>query len=233
VILVSASGDALGVREVTRTIPIVSAGTGDLVADGLAASLARLGGTVTGLSTPVIGSKQLELFREAVPGLARVAVLHDTAIGSTARAYDAYEAVARPLGLQLQVLGAGGPDELEPAFEAAVRGGADGMLLAAGSVVANHQPRIVDLATRHRLLSMWSLIEAADRGGLMADGPNRADLYRRAATYVDKILQGAKPADLTVEQPTKYDLAINLKTATELGLTIPPSVLHQATEVVQ
>ena len=235
VILVSSSADAREAREVTTSIPIVSAGGGDLVAAGVAASLARPGGNVTGLNTPAVDSKQLQLLQETVPSLARVAVLFYSTT-STLRSEPGrapFESAARALGLQLQFLGADEGDDLGPAFEAAVRERAGGLLVAGGSLVVANHARIAELAVRYRLPSLWQQTDAVGRGALMAYGPNRADLWRRAAAYVDKILKGAKPADLPVERPDRFDFIVNLRTARALGLTIPDSVLLQATEVIQ
>ena len=236
VILVSAVVVARVVLAVTTTIPIVSTGTGalGLVASGLAASHTRPGGTITGLSTPSLEGKQLQLLQEAVPTLARVAILFDRATDRDQRSgREPFEAAARTLGLQLQFVGASGPEDLESGFETATREHADGLFVATGGVMSRHYTRIAELAVQSRLPSMWVQSEAPDRGGLMAYAPNRADLYRRAAYYVDRILQGTKPGDLPIEEPRAFDFVINLKTAQALGLTIPQDVLLQATEIIQ
>ena len=233
VILVAASGVAHAMQAATTTIPIVSAGAGpDLVAMGVVASLGRPGGNVTGLSTPLLAGKQLQLLQEVVPTLSRVAVLFDATIPADFER-EPFEAAARGLGLQLQFVGAHGPQDLEPGFATAVRGRADGLFLSGSPVIVGNQTRIGELAIQSRLPSMWQQSEAVGRGGLMGYGSNRADLYRRAATYVDKILKGARPADLPVEQPTKFDFVINLKIAQALGLSVPQSLLQHATEVIQ
>jgi putative tryptophan/tyrosine transport system substrate-binding protein len=236
VILVSSTLGARAVLAVTTTIPVVSAGAGapDLVASGLAASYARPGGTVTGLSTPLLEGKQLQLLREAVPTLARVAILFDMAARrDQGSAREPFEAAARTLGLQLQFVGLGGPADLEPGFETAAREHAEGLYVATGALIASNQTRIAELALQSGLPSMWGQSEAVARGGLMAYGPNRADLHRRAAYYVDRILKGTKPGDLPIEQSREFDFVINLRTAQALGLSIPQHVLAQATEVIQ
>ena len=231
IIVVASAQAARAVRAATTTIPIVSAGAGDLVALGLAASYARPGGTVTGLSTPELSGKRLQLLQEVVPTLARVAVLFDTPYLEFSREH--YEAAARTLGLQLQWVGTDVREGWEAAFDAVLREHPDGLVLASGPAIGSHQPRLAELALQNRLPSMWGQSDAVGRGGLMAYAPNRASMYRRAAYYVDRILKGAKPADLPVEQPREFDFIINAKTAHALGLTIPPHVLLQATEVIQ
>jgi len=233
VILVGASQVARAALAATTTIPIVSAGVGDLVALGLAASHGRPGGNVTGLSTPDLIGKQLQLLQEAVPTLARVAVLFDTTVEAQRMLREPYEAAARILGLQVQFVGASGPADLEPVFEAATREHADGVFVLAGPVAVSNQSRIAELAVQSGLPSMWPQSEAAEGGGLMAYAPNTADLFRRAAYFVDRILKGTRPADIPIEQPMTFDFVINLRTAQALGLTIPDRVLLQATEVIQ
>jgi putative tryptophan/tyrosine transport system substrate-binding protein len=232
------SDSALAAKRATRTIPIVHVVAGDPVADGLVTTLARPGGNVTGLTitpSPEIVGKRLELLKETTEG-SRVAVLWNPA-----RHYPYVElalrelnAAARVLGVQLQVLEARGPDEFEPAFAAMVRGQrADALLTFEDSMFWLHRRRLAELEAKHHLPTMHDLREFAEAGSLMAYGPNLADLFRRAAVYVDKILKGAKPGDLPIEQPTKFELVINLKTAKALGLTIPPSLLLRADEVIE
>ncbi|MFN0070359.1 MAG: ABC transporter substrate-binding protein [Chloroflexota bacterium] len=231
VIVVPAAAVARAVQAATTTIPIVSVGQTDLLALGLTDSLARPSGNVTGLSTPSLGSKQLQLLQEAVPRLSRVANLEDINIPVS---HEPYEVAARALGLEILFVGVAGPDDLEPAFSAAMRERADGLIVTGGPFIQQSaEPRIAGLALQRQLPSMWQRSEPVRNGGLMAYGANRADLFRRAATYVDKILKGARPTELPIEQPTRFDFAINLRTAQALGLTIPPSVLAQATEVIQ
>jgi putative tryptophan/tyrosine transport system substrate-binding protein len=221
------------VQAQSGTIPIVSTGTGpgDLVADGLATSHAHPGGTVTGLSRPsALVGKQLQLLQEVAPTLSRVAILFNATIPPP---HDPYEAAARTLGLQLQFVGVGGPEDLERVFDTATREHVDGLLLSTGAVISNNQTWIAELALQRRLPSMWQQSDAVGRGGLMAYGPNRAAQFRRTAYYVDRILKGAKPADLPIEEPREFDLGINLRTAQALGLSIPQQVLLQATELIQ
>jgi putative tryptophan/tyrosine transport system substrate-binding protein len=229
-ILVPASTVARAARAATTTLPIVSAGAGDLVARRLAASHARPGGNVTGLSTPPLAGKQLQLLQEAVPMLARVAVLFSTSNLDFEPA--PYEAAARTLGLQVQFVGANVHADPEPVFEALIRDHADGLLVPLGQGIAGLQTRIAALALNSGLPSLWAQSEAVGRGGLMAYGPNRAALYRRAAYYVDRILKGTKPADLPIEEPREFDFIINAKTAQALGLTMPHHVLLQTTEII-
>ena len=231
-IVVAAVVEARAVQAATSTIPIVSAGVGDLVTGGLAANLARPGGNVTGLSTPILAIKQLQLLKEAVPTLTRVAVMIDAARVADFEE-EAHDAAAHSLGLQLQVVGVDSTGGLEAFFETALRGRADGIYLAPVPFTTINQARIAELAIRHRLPAIAQQSDAASLGQLMAYGPNRLDLYRRAATYVDKIIKRAKPGDIPIEQPTKFDFGINLKTAQAIGLSIPQSVLQQATEIIQ
>jgi putative ABC transport system substrate-binding protein len=220
-------------RNATTTIPIVFAATGDPVAAGLVASLARPGGNATGLTSnaPQISGKRLELLKQAAPGLSRVAVLWNPSSGG--RQIAQTEVAAQALGLQLLSLQLGSPDDLDSLQEAAIAGGADGLLLATGAGSATHVPQVAAFAAKNRLPGISQEPGFARAGGLMEYTPNFTENYRRAAAYVDKILKGTSPADLPVEQPTKYEFLINLKTARAIGLTIPPSVLQQATEVIE
>ncbi|MFN0074450.1 MAG: ABC transporter substrate-binding protein [Chloroflexota bacterium] len=231
VIVVTGVSDARSMHAATTSIPIVSVGAGDLVAGGLAASLARPGGNVTGLTTPEPVSKQLQLLQEAVPSLTRVAVVIDSTL--TDIRGEPIEAAGRALGLQVQIMGVNDADELVSRFDTLARDGVNGLYVSSGRIITGNQARIAELALQRKLPSVWVQSDAVTRGGLMGYGPNRADLSRRAATYVDKILKGANPGDLPIEQPTPFDFAINLKSAAALGITIPHSVLAQATEVIQ
>jgi putative ABC transport system substrate-binding protein len=206
----------------------------DPVGLGLVTSLARPGGNVTGLSllTVELVGKQLQLLKQAVPKVSRVAFLFNPGNPGAALQLREAETAARSLGVQLQALEARRPDELAGAFAAMTRESAGAVLLPGDSLFFFYRRQIADLAIKNRLPAMFAPREFAEAGGLMAYGANVAHMYWRAATYVDKILKGAKPADLPVEQPTKYDLVINLKTAKALGLTIPPSVLRQADKVI-
>ncbi len=218
-------------KQATSTIPIVFPVSGDPVAEGFVASLARPGGNLTGLATigPELLGKQLELLKAVAPKVSRVAMLQNPSQQVQRQAEDA----ARALGVQLQVLKARTPSEIEAAFAAMRSQRAGGVLVMRDSVFFAQRTQIVALAAKSRLPAVYGFREQAEAGGLMAYGASTPQLFRRAATYVDKILKGAKPADLPVEQPTKFELVITLKTAKELGLTIPPSLLGQADQVIQ
>jgi putative ABC transport system substrate-binding protein len=222
-------------KRATTTIPIVMGNHGDPVGSGLVTSLARPGGTVTGLSllSTELAGKQLELLREAVSGVARVTVLWNPTSQTHARMLGEAEAAARALGLRFHRLPARGPEEYEGAFLAMRRERADAVLVLGDPIFWYHRTRLAALAAKQRLPAMFGQREHAEAGGLISYGANLRDNYRRAATYVDKILKGAKPADLPVEQPTKFELVINLKTAKALGLTIPPSLLLRADEIIE
>jgi putative ABC transport system substrate-binding protein len=239
-VIVAAGGTlgALAAQQATRTLPIVFTAVGDPVAEGLVTSLARPGGNVTGLSTvssELVG-KSLELLRQAVPGVSRVAfLLKPDAMPGRAKKdrLKAADLTARALGVRLQVVEARGPEDFDRAFSDMTRTRAGALAVLATPVFDNERWRLVDLATKNRLPTVYSFRGDVEAGGLMSYGPDLADLFRRSATYVDNILKGAKPGDLPVEQPTKFELVINLKTAKALGLTIPPSVLAQADHVVE
>jgi len=220
-------------KKASKTIPIVFAGVSDPVAAGLVDSLARPGGNATGLSllSRELDGKRLELFKEAFPKATRVAFLRPLRGSDTP--FREAEAVARTLGLQLQSLGVKGPEDFKKAFEAAKSGGAQGLTVQPGPFSYLHRAMIADLAAKNRLPAIYPDARYAEAGGLMSYGPNSDDLWRRAAIFVDKILKGAKPADLPVEQPTKFELVINLKTAKQIGLTVPPNVLARADKVIK
>ena len=238
-VIVAAAGTqtALAVKQATRSLPIVFIGVGNPVTSGLAASLARPGGNATGTSSmsPELAGKWPELLKQAVPGVERIAILlKPGSVGETEKeVLEQSEVAAKALGMRLQRFEAHVPTDIDRAFTdmAKVRVGA--LEVLSTNLFASERRRLVDLAARHRIPTMFGFRLYVDAGGLMSYGPNLADLYRRAATYVDKILKGAKPADLPIEQPTKFELVINLKTAEALGLTIPPSVLGRADEVIQ
>jgi len=235
-IVTGGSSPTRAAQQATRTIPIVMTIVGDPIASGLIASLARPGGNITGLTqiSAELGGKRLELLKEAFPRISRVAVLVDPASTARGGIASGTRTAAEALGVKLLALELRGPNpDLDGAFRTAKSERVGALLVAAGAAQSLHRRRVVDLAAKNRLPAMYASREFVDAGGLMAYGPNVADLYRRAATYVDKILKGAKPADLPVEQPTKFELVINLKTAKALGLTIPPSVLGRADEVIQ
>ncbi len=228
------AGDSAAIpaaKHATSTIPIVMTVSGDPIGAGYVASLARPGGNITGLSnlTPQLAGKRLELLKEVVPGVSRVAVLGPPSHPDWLELPEA----TRALGVQLLALKVQRTEEFWRAFEAATRERADGLVVLPAPTTNRYQRRIVDLAAQHRLPAMYPLKEYVQVGGLMAYGPSIPDLYRRAATYVDKILKGIKPADLPVEQPMKFELVINLPTAQALGLTIPPTLLFQADEVIR
>jgi ABC-type uncharacterized transport system substrate-binding protein len=236
VIVTPTGTQAQAARQATTSIPIVFVVVPDPVALGLVASLARPGGNVTGLSLfagPEIAGKSLQLLKDAVPNASRVAVLWNPAGRSQPLLLKETEIAGRSLGLQLQILEVRGPDELNSAFEAMTRERAGAVFVLVDTIFLTNRARLAELAERHRLPAIYGLREHVEAGGLMAYAPSLPDLYRRAAVYVDKILKGAKPADLPVEQPTRFELVINLKTAKALGLTIPPSVLARADEVIQ
>src|SRR2546427_5888338 len=216
--------------EATSTIPIVMGFDSDPVGSGFVASLARPGGNVTGLSalSPEISGKQLELLKEIVPTLSRVAVLGNSAEPANALVLREVELAAGAFGVKLQYLDVLGPKDIETAFRAASKGRADAVLVLLSPVVISHRTQLVEIALRSRLPAIYFRPEFVEDGGLMSYATSFADLSRRAATYVDKILKGTKPADLPVEQPTKFELVINLKAAKQIGLTIPPKVLAQA-----
>ena len=220
-------------KNATRTIPIVMAASGDPVGTGVVTGLARTGGNVTGLSavTAELSGKRLQFLKEAIPGAQRVAAIMDR--GAPVTQWPATEQAAHSIGLQAQAFYIERAEELGPAFDAAVKQRADAVLIGLGAVIQNNIDRVVALAARHRLPAAFNSREFVVAGGLMAYGVSYPDSYRRAATYVDKILKGAKPADLPVEQPTKFELVVNLKTAKALGLTIPPSILARADQIIQ
>ena len=229
---------ALAAKQATRTLPIVFASAGDPVTDGLVASLARPGGNVTGTSNLILElvGKCLEQLKQAVPGVSRVAALWQPgAMGARAEKdmLKGAEAAARALGARLQFVEARGPADIDRAFSETTTAHADALTVLPSAMFVNERRRLVALAAKNRLPAVYSARDFVDAGGLMSYGSNLADVFRRAATYVDKILKGAKPADLPVEQPTKFELVINLKTAKTLGLTIPPSLLLRADEVIQ
>jgi putative ABC transport system substrate-binding protein len=222
-------------QRATSTIPIVMAVHQDPVGSGLVASLARPGRNVTGLSflSPELVGKRLQLLKEAVPGLSRVAVLSNPAHPTVALELREAEVAARSLKVRLQVLEARAPSDFASAFSAMAKARAGGLFVVGNLMFFSERTRIVELAAQSRVPAIYPGKEFADAGGLMAYGPNVRESYRRAATYVDRILKGAKPADLPVERPTKFELVINLKTAKALGLTIPPSLLRRADAIIQ
>ncbi len=234
VIVTAAPSSTRAVKEATTTIPIVMAQDGDPVGNGFVASLARPGGNITGLSTlaPGISGKQLELLKEIVPRLSHVAVLRTSTL-PYAQVLKEMELAAGALGVKLQYLDVQGPKDIETAFGEARKGRADAVLVLASPILESHRTEVADLAVKNRLPMIYHAPEFVEAGGLMSYGVSFIDLYRRAATYVDKILKGAKPADLPVEQPTKFDMVINMKTAKALGIRIPQSILLRAFKVIE
>jgi putative tryptophan/tyrosine transport system substrate-binding protein len=226
---------ALAAKSTTTTIPIVFIGVGDAVGVGLVASLARPGGNVTGstfLSEETVG-KQLQLLKEVVPGVSRIATLSNPANPVYGSMLQGIEAMGRRMNVQVIRLGIQGPDDVEPAFDSARRERVGGLVVLRDPVLITHRVRLVGLAAKHRLPVIYGMREFVDAGGLMSFEPNLPDLHRRAAELVVKILKGAKPADLPVEQSSRFDLVINLKTAKTLGLTIPQSLLLRADQVIE
>ncbi len=235
IIVAAVNTDALAAKNATRTIPIVVASAGDPVAIGLVASLAHPGGNITGLSqiSPELAGKRLELLKEIVPKLSRVAVLWNPQGTTSPLGWKEIQLPARELGVQLHSLEVRSPNEFDKAFEDATRARAGALAIMPDPLFAGNLKRIADLAAKSRLPSIFHLTEFVDSGGLVAYGVDRSDQFRHAATYVDKILKGAKPADLPVQQPTKFELVINLKAAKQIGLTIPPNVLARADKVIK
>jgi putative ABC transport system substrate-binding protein len=222
-------------KEVTSTIPIVMAQDSDPIGNGFVASLARPGGNITGLSslTSDLNGKRLELFKEILPKLSRIAVFGTSTNQGNKQSQKETEVAAAALGVKVQYLDIVGPKDIQSAFLAAGNGLADAIFVLRSPVLNPHQTRIVQLAAKHRLPGSYPTSEYAQSGGLMSYDANSKDLARRAAIYVDKILKGAKPAELPVEQPTKFELVINLKSAKQIRLTIPPNVLARADRVIK
>ena len=221
-------------KKATKTIPIVMVVSGDPVADGTVASLARPGGNITGLSilSPELSGKRLELLKEIIPGLSRVAVLRDPKMHGPA--WKEVEAVASFLRLKLQALDVRGPDDLARLFQEAIKRRAQALLVLSHPLFSrDYRTMIVELAAKHRLPAMYGNKDVPEVGGLMSYGADSSANFRRAATYVDKILKGTKPADLPVEQPMKFEFVINLNAAKQIGLTIPPNVLVRAEKVIR
>jgi putative ABC transport system substrate-binding protein len=225
----------LAAKRTTTTIPIVMTAAGDPLGSGLVASLARPGGNVTGMSlmVPDLGGKRLELLKELLPRLARVAVLWNAANPYPARVFKEVQAAGRTLGIEVQSLEVRDPDDFDGAFQTVQRQHPDALMTVEDPLTFNYRKRIADFALGQLLPTLHGFKEDVAAGALMSYGANLADLFRRAAGYVDLILKGAKPADLPVQQPTEFELVINLKTAKALGITIPPSLLARANEVIE
>jgi len=235
VIVATSGAAALAAKRATTSVPIVMAESGDPVAIGLVASLARPGGNVTGLSVmdPDLTAKRLHLLKEVAPRISHCAVLFHPPFPATVVAVNEARTAAVRLGLAIVPMEITGPDALENAFNAALRLRADALITSGDPFTSRHQRRIVDLAAKHRLPAMYLWREFAEGGGLMAYGPSLSAMYRQAAVFVDKILKGAQPRDLPVEQPTRFEFIINLRTAKTLGLTVPHSVLVRADQLIE
>jgi putative ABC transport system substrate-binding protein len=222
-------------KEATATLPIVMAYDNDPVASGFVASLARPGGNITGLSThyPEITGKQLELLKEIVPKMSHLAVLGDSSEPFTAQSLKETERAAKAFGVQLQYLDVKDPKDVKSALEDARKSRADAAVVLASAIFISQRSQLAELAVKNRLPAVYQASEYVEAGGLMTYGASITDLFRRAATYVDRILKGAKPAEIPVEQPTTFELIINLKAAREIGLKIPPNVLARADRVIR
>jgi putative ABC transport system substrate-binding protein len=237
-VIVAAGGEsvAFAAKRATQTTPIVMANAFDPVTSGLIESLARPGGNITGFTTtpgPEIHGKQTEILKETIPKLSRLGVLTNPSNSFSALALKEIETIAQKLAISIQVVEARSGDDFEGDFAMLTRERAQALLQVPDPTLFDQQKRLIELEMRSRLPAMHSSIEYADAGATMAYGADRTELFRRAASYVDKILKGAKPADLPVEQPTKFELVINLKTAKQIGLTIPPNVLARADRVIK
>ena len=222
-------------RRATKTIPIVMATIGDPVGTGIVASLSRPGGNITGLSNQAteLSAKRLEMMNEILHGLARPAVLWNPNNASVGLKFKEIEAAARVIGMEVESLRARLPHEIDEGFQRAAESDAKAVIIADDVFLASQRARVIDLQMRYRLPVSSEFRQFTEAGGLLSYGPDQIDMWRRAAIYVDKIFKGAKPADLPVEQPTKFELVINLKAAQALGLTIPPLLLYQANEVIR
>jgi putative ABC transport system substrate-binding protein len=223
------------VKNATKTIPVVMASDGDPVGNLFVASLARPGGNITGLTNLLAGlsGKRLEILKDAIPGMSRFGIIWNPENPSSITGFKETQVTAQSLGVQLQSLEVRGPNDFESAFQAAKKGQAGALTVVSDSVMFAYRTRLLELAAKQRLPTMHTQSLWVQDGGMISYGTYFPDLYRRAATYVDKILKGAKPADLPVEQPRKFELVINLKTAKQIGLTVPPNVLARADKVIK
>jgi putative ABC transport system substrate-binding protein len=235
VLVASSTPGALAARQATNTIPIVMVAVSDPVGSGLVGSLAHPGGNVTGLSllAPALSAKRLDLFKQTMPKLARAAVLWNTSNAGMMLRFKETEAASRALGVTIESVGVHGPDDFENAFAAIVRLRPDALVVLADTVTVTHRRRTIDFATANRLPAIYEAREFTNDGGLMSYGISMPDHFRQAATYVDRILKGGKPADIPVEQPAKFELVINLKTAKTIGLTVPPPLLLRADQIIE
>jgi putative tryptophan/tyrosine transport system substrate-binding protein len=234
-IVAATTPGVLAVKKASATVPIVFVDISDSVVNGLVASLARPGGNITGLTIfgPELSGKRLALLKEAAPNVARVALLWNSANPSNELMWKETQAVTHELRVQLQSLEVRSSDDFDTAFEAALREHAQALIAAPEPLINTHLKRIVEFAAKNRLPTMYGAPEVVNIGGLMAYAPSYTDEYRRAAIYADKILKGAKPADLPVQQPEKFEFSINLETAKQIGLIIPPNVLARADRVIR
>jgi putative tryptophan/tyrosine transport system substrate-binding protein len=235
VIVTSAGGPIQAAKDATKTVPIVFSGTADPVEQGFVSSLAKPGGNLTGLTlfVPELNGKRLELLKEAIPQVSRVAFFWQMGRVAKDRPFSEAEPTAKGLGLRLQPIGVKGVDDFERAFDVAKRERAQAVSTSPGPLINTHLERVVEFTLKNRLPAIYPSTTFVDAGGLMSYGPDIHDNWRRTATYVDKILKGTKPADLPVEQPKRFEFVINLKTAKQIGLTIPPNVLARADRVIR
>ena len=235
ILVVASAPGALAAKRATTSIPIVFLGVGDPVAQGVVPSFARPGGNITGLSLAFgerFAGKWVELLREAVPGVSHVAAMLSSSNPANVTYRKEIQQSAKVLGVKLELFSVSDREQLDAVFKAIIASRATAVIVAAAPLFSVHLPQLVEFAARNRLPAMYFFREYVEAGGLMAYGPSLTDSWQRAAIYVDKILKGAKPADLPVEQPTKFELVINMKTAKALGLTIPPSLLLRADQVI-
>jgi putative ABC transport system substrate-binding protein len=235
VILAASANAALAAKNATRTIPIVFVSMSDPIVAGLVDSLARPGGNLTGFTTiaPVLTGKRFDLLKETIPGLSRVALLWNPKNPGSAQDWKEGLVSARELGLQLHSMEVSGADKFDSAFKEATKTGRSGIAVTLDGLINSNQKRIADLALKHRIPAVYPRGDFTESGGLMSYGSDQAETYKRVASMVDKILKGTKPADIPVEQPTKFELIINLKAAKQTGLTIPPNVLARADRVIK
>jgi putative ABC transport system substrate-binding protein len=235
VIIAPTIAEVLAAKNATNVIPIVFYNVPDPVTAGLVESLARPGGNITGFTNiaAVLAGKRLELLKETVPNLSRVALLWNPQVPSSRQQWKESQLAARDLGLQLHSMEVSSADKYESAFKEAIKAGSTALAVAGGALASSNLKRIVDLATKNRLPAIYAQIDFVSGGGVMSYGADQVEPYRRVASMVDKILKGTKPADLPVEQPTKFELIINLKAAKQIGLTIPPNVLARADRVIR
>jgi len=237
VIVTGGINDARAAKNATKTIPIVGMGLGDPIANGLVESVARPGGNLTGFTSIVdeLAGKRLELLKETVPKLSRVALLWNSQFPDSARASKLYHVPAKALNLQLHSMEVTSPDRFEPAFKEAIKARSRALAMTAGAFVSNraNQKRIADMAVKYRLPAISDRDSFVANGGLMSYGADESERFRRVAVFVDKVLKGTKPADIPVEQPMKFEFVVNLKTAKQIGLTMPPNVLVRANRVIR